>query len=547
MNIEYTGRLYEAAKLRRFAGKVYDRIVRPSRIMIYIFCVVGLAAEVLMYLRGGHLDYYLLFFFAIFVLALKFNRARYQKAFDLVTRRLMGDSDEGTIVMTDACYEFRSGGNVLRVGWRNIGSCYLFLDGGLAVLEGKIPRLLLPSLDDLGGANEEEVRAMLEKAGLRDYRHCRSYWWVLVLLVALAGGAVAQVDLMQTRAKMSASGSVECGKDDDEDDDSCVEDSCDEDRGKTFSLGDINFDSRTIDIDYKLAETRSPTNRNQISYQDFANIVAVLREQRKPKKVFMMLSIADVNAPERPLEMLSTLTNSRLSVKLILRDCTNLTDVAMLGRVPMSWLCLSNCPVNEIRGLEQCPLELLDIDSCPVKSIDDICPLPNLKEMRIAGTPMAQPTKEALRARWKNLDYLQFAPGNENGSSEYVMISLFSETERFQAAVAEADRVVIRDGGFGCCTKPESDPVLLELREPKEIAELRGIFKFKDLGSNGGCMCCGHPGIDWWKGDELLARTAVQHLKALRWKRFHGDAQLTQEAENALTAWFAARNIKTAK
>ena len=87
------------------------------------------------------------------------------------------------------------------------------------MLEGKIPRLLLPSLDDLGGANEEEVRAMLEKAGLRDYRHCRSYWWVLVLLVALAGGAVAQVDLMQTRAKMSASGSVECGKDDDEGDD----------------------------------------------------------------------------------------------------------------------------------------------------------------------------------------------------------------------------------------------------------------------------------------------------------------------------------------
>ena len=76
---------------------------------------------------------------------------------------------------------------------------------------------------------------------------------------------------------------------------------------------------------------------------------------------------------------------------------------------------------------------------------------------------------------------------------------------------------------------------------------MRGIFKFKDLGSNGGCMCCGHPGIDWWKGDELLARTAVQHLKALRWKRFRGDAQLTQEAENALTAWFAARNIKTAK
>ena len=546
MNIEYTGRLYDAAKLRRFAGKVYDRVARSARIMLSVFIVMGLAAEVLAYLRGGHLDLYLLFLLALIVFALKFNRARYQKSIDLVTRRFMGDSDEWSITMTDACYEFRSGDNVMRVGWRNLGSYYLFLDGGLAVLERKMPMLLLPSLSDLG-ANVEEVKAALEKAGLKDYRHCRSYWWILVVLLAFAGGAVAQFDLMQSRAKMPAPACVECDEEDDEDDDSCDFDSCDDARGKVFSLGDINFDSRTIDIHYALAETRSSTNKSQISYQDFANIVAVLREQRKPKKVFMMLSIADVNAPERPLEMLATLTNGQLSVDLILNDCTNLTNVAMLGRVPISWLYLNRCQVDAIRGLEQCPIEALDIYSCPIKSIDDICPLPSLRKMRIADTLMAQPDKEALRARWKSLDYLQFAPRNENGSPEYDMISLFSETERLQAAVAEADRVVIRDGGFGCCTKPERDPVLLELKDPEDIAELRGIFRFKDRGSNAECMCCGHPGIDWWKGDKLLARTAVQHLKALRWKRFHGDAELTSEAAEALTAWFSARGIKPAK
>ena len=546
MNIEYTGRLYDAAKVRRFAGKVYDRVARASRIMLSVFIVMGLAAEVMAYLRGGHLDLYLLFLLALIVFALKFNRARYQKSIDLVTRRFMGDSDEWSITMTDACYEFRSGDNVMRVGWRNLGSYYLFLDGGLAVLERKMPMLLLPSLSDLG-ANVEEVKAALEKAGLKDYRHCRSYWWILVVLLAFAGGAVAQFDLMQSRAKMPAPACVECDEEDDEDDDSCDFDSCDDARGKVFSLGDINFDSRTIDIHYALAETRSSTNKSQISYQDFANIVAVLREQRKPKKVFMMLSIADVNAPERPLEMLATLTNGQLSVDLILNDCTNLTNVAMLGRVPISWLYLNRCQVDAIRGLEQCPIEALDIYSCPIKSIDDICPLPSLRKMRIADTLMAQPDKEALRARWKSLDYLQFAPRNENGSPEYNMVSLFSETERFQAAVAEADRVVIRDGGFGCCTKPERDPVLLELKDPEDIAELRGIFRFKDRGSNAECMCCGHPGIDWWKGDKLLARTAVQHLKALRWKRFHGDAELTSEAAEALTAWFSARGIKPAK
>ena len=543
MNIEYTGRLYDAAKVRRFAGKVYDRVARASRIMLSVFIVVGFAVEVMAYLRGGHLDLYLLFLLALIVFALKFNRARFQKSMDLVIRRFMGDSDEGTVAMTDTCYEFRSGDNVMRVVWRNLGSYYVFLDGGLAVLERNLPTLLLPSLVSLG-ASEEEVKSALEKAGLKDYRHCRSYWWVFALLAALMGGVVAQFDLMQSRAKMPASVCVECDDEeaDEEDENPFADDDSGGGKSRQFSLGDIDFDSRRISIDYELAETRSSTNREEISYQDFANIIAVLREQRTPKNVSMMLSIADVNAPARPLETLATLTNSQLSVELILHDCTNLTDVAMLERVPISWLYLSKCPVGEIRGLELCPLETLDIYSCPIKSIDDICPLPSLRKMRIADTLMAQPDKEALRARWKSLDYLQFAPQNEDGAPKYVMISLFSETERFQEAIAAADRVVIRDGGFGCCTKPERDPVLLELKDPKEIAELRGIFRFKDRGSNAECMCCGHPGIDWWKGDKLLARTAVQHLTALRWKRFHGDAELTSEAAEALTAWFAARS-----
>ena len=548
MNIEYTGRLYDAAKLRRFAGKVYDRVARSSRIMLSVFIVVGLAAEVMAYLRGGHLDLYLLFLLALIVFALKFNRARFQKSMNLVIRRFMGDSDEGTVAMTDTCYEFRSGDNVMRVAWRNLGSYYVFLDGGLAVLERNLPTLLLPSLVSLG-ASEEEVKSALEKAGLKDYRHCRSYWWVFVLLAALMGGVVAQFDLMQSRAKMPAPACVECDDEeaDEEDENPFADDDSEGGKSRQFSLGDIDFDSRRISIDYELAETRSSTNREQISYQDFANIIAVLREQRTPKNVSMILSIADVNATECPLETLATLTNSQLSVNLVLYDCTNLTDVAILGRVPMTKLSLCRCPVGEIRGLEQCPLEALEIYSCPVKSIENICPLPRLRKMCVSDTPMAQPTKEALGARWKGLDYLRFAPQFENEPTKFVVVSMFSETDRFQEAVAEADRVVIRDGGFGCCTKPERDPVLLVLTDTKEIAELRGIFKFKDRGSNSECMCCGHPGIDWWKGDELLARTAVQHLTALRWKRFNGDAELTPEASEALSAWFAGRSIKAAK
>ena len=60
------------------------------------------------------------------------------------------------------------------------------------------------------GASEEEVKSALEKAGLKDYRHCRSYWWVFVLLAALMGGVFALLDLMQSRAKMPASACMEC-------------------------------------------------------------------------------------------------------------------------------------------------------------------------------------------------------------------------------------------------------------------------------------------------------------------------------------------------
>ena len=56
-----------------------------------------------------------------------------------------------------------------------------------------------------------------------------------------------------------------------------------------------------------------------------------------------------------------------------------------------------------------------------------------------------------------------------------------------------------------------------------------------------------HSGKSAERYDKLLARTAVQHLTALRWKRFNGDAELTPEASDALTAWFSARNIKAAK
>ena len=545
MNIEFTGK-YDAVAAKRFAGKVFDRIVRGTSIFYYVFYAACAVCEVMLLAGGCGFNIYLPVLVVIIILVQKLRKARYQKAIDGVSRRFLGNSEESTLVMTDDYYECRCGANLMRVAWRSLGSHYLFVGDGVAVMEGKMPTLLVPCLEGKG-VQADELKDALARAGLKDYGDVHNYSWLVLLLAAVVGGAAAFFDLARIRPQNPQNAS--CIDEEDEDDDE-DEDEWGDDFGssgqKSFSLGDIDFDSRRIDVDYSLADVRSQTNKHQISYQDFANIVAVLREQKSRKTVSMILSIDDIASPARPLDTLATLTNSHLSVDLVLHDCTNLTDIAMLARVPLKELTLIRCPIREMRGLESCPIESLNVWNCPLPSLADICPLPRLKKMNLELKDLKLPSKEELLSRWEKLDLFSYhEPGSED--SKRVMMPLFSETERFQSAIADADRVVIRDGGFGCCTKPERDPILLVLTDPKEIADFNAMFKFEDKGANSSCMCCGHPGIDWWKGDVLVARTAVQHLQGLRWKGFYGDASLVPESRKLLGEWFAARNIKVCK
>ena len=541
MNIEYTGK-YDAVAAKRFAGKVFDRIVRGTSIFRYVLYVACAVCEVALLAGGCGFNIYLPVLVVIIILSQKLQKVSYQKAIDGVSRRFWGNSTESTLVMTDDYYECRCGANLMRVAWRNLGSHYLFVGDGVAVMEGKkLPTLLVPCLAEKG-LQADELKDALVRAGLKDYCEVRNYSWLVLLLAVVVGGAAAFFDLARSRPQIPQSAS--CIDEEDEDDD---EDEWGDDfrssRQKSFSLGDIDFDSKWIYLNYSLSDIRSSTNKQQISYQDFANIVAVLREQMSPKDVSIDLSIDDVASPARPLDILATLTNSHLAVELVLQDCTNLTDVAMLARVPLKELALIRCPIREIRGLESCPIESLTVLDCPLSSLADIGPLPRLKKLTLELKDLKVPSKEELRSHWEKLDIFRYHE-SESEDSEWGIVPLFSETERFLSAIAGADRVVIRDGGFGCCTVPERDPVLLVLTDPQEIADFRALFKFEDKGANGSCMCCGHPGIDWWKGDALVARTAVQHLQGVRWKGFYGDASLVPESRKSLGEWFAARNVK---
>lgn len=128
--------------------------------------------------------------------------------------------------------------------------------------------------------------------------------------------------------------------------------------------------------------------------------------------------------------------------------------------------------------------------------------------------------------------------------------------KKFKELTGTADRIVIREGGFDCCRKigtTEKDGKwLLVITNATEIAEFNVLFDFK-AEECGECMCCGYPGIDWYRKGKRIALTSMHHGFALRWKGFkanggrHGDCHYTDESKVKLADWFRAHLPKLAE
>ena len=121
--------------------------------------------------------------------------------------------------------------------------------------------------------------------------------------------------------------------------------------------------------------------------------------------------------------------------------------------------------------------------------------------------------------------------------------------KKLKGLTKNADRIVIREGGFDCCgkvgTTEKDDKRLLVITNATEIAEFNALFDFK-AEDYGRCMCCGYPGIDWYRKGKRIALTAMQHGHSLRWKGFRsgsdkfGDCYYTDGSKAKLTDWFKA-------
>ncbi len=84
----------------------------------------------------------------------------------------------------------------------------------------------------------------------------------------------------------------------------------------------------------------------------------------------------------------------------------------------------------------------------------------------------------------------------------------------FQKLVAGTTKIVVRDGGDTCCVTPQKtlkQRVYFVIDDPGEISDLIGHVVFTPGAKQNDCLCCGHPGIDWYVGDRRVAITAVKH------------------------------------
>ena len=112
-----------------------------------------------------------------------------------------------------------------------------------------------------------------------------------------------------------------------------------------------------------------------------------------------------------------------------------------------------------------------------------------------------------------------------------------AENVAFQRVVRDADRVVVRDGGFGCCCDVDKATVYYVITNKSEIVAFNRMFRFRGKGE--GCKCCGDFGIDWWRGADRIALMAVHHGETLQWRGFdNGYALLSRCSAREILDWF---------
>lgn len=104
-------------------------------------------------------------------------------------------------------------------------------------------------------------------------------------------------------------------------------------------------------------------------------------------------------------------------------------------------------------------------------------------------------------------------------------------------------RLRVRTGGT--CHHDGSEKTLIELADRAELTRVIDSIRISDSESGFHCLCCGHPSLEFYRGDELLLTLGFHHGRSLRWATgWPGDAMLTAESGETLSQWMAKRGVK---
>ncbi len=111
----------------------------------------------------------------------------------------------------------------------------------------------------------------------------------------------------------------------------------------------------------------------------------------------------------------------------------------------------------------------------------------------------------------------------------------------FQKLIAGATRVVIRDGDASERVAFKHK-VYFEVKDVDEIKLLAKNMVFVPGAWRNDCDCRGHPGMDWYIGDKLVAITAVKHGSGII--RNRTIARFTKDSKAWMTKWLIEYGMK---
>jgi hypothetical protein len=208
---------------------------------------------------------------------------------------------------------------------------------------------------------------------------------------------------------------------------------------------------------------------------------------------------------------------------LDLSYCKNLSDIeALSGLSQLRELKLFETPVADLSPLGRLSgLRRVFASRSGVRVLPTV-PMPELTELNVMSTKL----DEAAVGRFREL--------NPRCTVRFRWIDALRNN------LGGVNRVRVRTGGT-CHRNEECEQTLCEENDPGKIQRLVDCLDIDESHSSGHCMCCGHPTIEFCKGEEVIESLGLHHGRSARWNSWPGDGGLTPVSRDALSRWLTDR------